>query len=561
VFQKVASFLVLAGCLFTSVVAGAAPRDKAAQKKIEEAIYTHFLNTDFDAAEGLLLGTIRACEDKCSPEMVGKAWMYVGVVRGSGRNDIAGATEAFTTAIATNPNVVLDLEIATDPVKAAFAGVKPGAGPPPPAAGPGEGSGGAFTCASLPTEIETRRPVPMECESDKPMASAKLFYKSFNGGWSFVKMEQHEKMWRGTIPCSVTQSTGKLRYYAQGFDANSKIVASLGDKNKPNTADVVAETTAAPPAFPAEEPPARCGVDENPAAVSAPGEGGACMAYGVSCKGGGTCCEGMACIDGTCGEAECQSDSDCKNGAECALGKCESGDEKGGNPKYSKNLIGLSFAFDIASISSDKACAQGSRQDFITCFDSRGTYEGTPVDAGGAGKITGGLAPATLRILASYERLFGPFGAEARLGFAFNGGETPKGGAAFLPVHAEVRGKYWILGEKAFAKPGFRPWVHVGGGLAQVDVTVNVPVADCQDASKRAACQTATSVGEARQQGAQAITLAATKHLGKNFVTAGGGVMYAVAKNHGAILNLNLMVPFPSTGVVLEPSLGYVYGF
>src|SRR3954469_18453664 len=92
------TFLSLVFLLVTSG-ASAAPRDKAAQKKIEEAIYTNFLNTDFDGAEGLLLGTIRACEDKCSPSLVAKAWMYVGVIRGSGRNDLPGAQEAFTTAI------------------------------------------------------------------------------------------------------------------------------------------------------------------------------------------------------------------------------------------------------------------------------------------------------------------------------------------------------------------------------------------------------------------------------------------------------------------------------
>src|SRR5947207_2422115 len=96
--RHLTAFVVLVGLLVSSALAVAAPRDKAAQKKIEEAIYTNFLNTDFDGAEGLLLGTIRACEDKCSPALVAKAWMYVGVIRGSGRNDLAGAQDAFTTA-------------------------------------------------------------------------------------------------------------------------------------------------------------------------------------------------------------------------------------------------------------------------------------------------------------------------------------------------------------------------------------------------------------------------------------------------------------------------------
>ena len=54
---------------------------------------------------------------------------------------------------------------------------------------------------------------------------------------------------------------------------------------------------------------------------------------------------------------------------------------------------------------------------------------------------------------------------------------------------------------------------------------------------------------------------AATKQLGQAFIAFGGGVMYAVAKNHGALLNLNFVVPVPSVGFVFEPSIGYAFGF
>ncbi|HEX6272671.1 MAG TPA: hypothetical protein VFZ53_06525, partial [Polyangiaceae bacterium] len=52
-------------------------RDAAANKKIDEAINQHYVATDFEKAEGVLLGTINACADKCSPAVFGKAWMYV----------------------------------------------------------------------------------------------------------------------------------------------------------------------------------------------------------------------------------------------------------------------------------------------------------------------------------------------------------------------------------------------------------------------------------------------------------------------------------------------------
>jgi hypothetical protein len=51
------------------------------------------------------------------------------------------------------------------------------------------------------------------------------------------------------------------------------------------------------------------------------------------------------------------------------------------------------------------------------------------------------------------------------------------------------------------------------------------------------------------------------KLLGRGFATVGGGVMYAIAPNHGPVLNVNLMLPFPSVSFVIEPSLGYEFGF
>ena len=70
---------------------------------------------------------------------------------------------------------------------------------------------------------------------------------------------------------------------------------------------------------------------------------------------------------------------------------------------------------------SDNACAAKSRDNYIACFYSDGsTYPGEPSKAG-PGKIPGGFAPSTFRVLASYERLFGPIGLDLRLGFAFNG--------------------------------------------------------------------------------------------------------------------------------------------
>lgn len=551
IVRRVAFVFLTLVFLLVASHAAAAPRDKAAQKKIEEAIYTHFLNTDFDAAEGLLLGTVRACEDKCSPAVIAKAWMYVGIIRGSGRNDLSGAQEAFTTALAADPNVALDTEIATDPVKNAFNKVKGGG------KAAASAPAGSFTCKPSPSEIETRRPVPLSCESDKDVASAKLVYKSFGSSWTTLAMEADAGAFRATIPCSATQNTGKLVYYVQGLDGSGAVVAALGTKDQPNQADVVSETTADPPAFPGEEPPARCGIDTIPEAPP-PSGGGECGAWGAAC-GKDDCCEGeLACINGTCGEAECQADSDCKEqGQECDAGRCKKPE---GGP-YAKNVIGIHFGADWMTLSSPGACSSDAQNnDFYTCEDLQGQgVSGTFLNPAAAGKIGGGFVLGTMRVMASYERIFGAISAEARLGFAFRGGPD------FLPVHLEARLKYWLLGEKAFTKPGFRPWVHVGGGMAQFDGTVEPSVFDCRNVPEadRSACLSYPPDGPADQRpgNPDVYKVKATKQLGRGFAAIGGGVMYAIGKDHGVLLNLNLTIPFVNTGFVISPSIGYAVGF
>jgi hypothetical protein len=70
-------------------------RDASASQKLDEAFNNHYLMMDLDKAEDLLVGTVSACEDKCSPETKAKVWMYVGIVRGSARGEPAGARAAF----------------------------------------------------------------------------------------------------------------------------------------------------------------------------------------------------------------------------------------------------------------------------------------------------------------------------------------------------------------------------------------------------------------------------------------------------------------------------------
>ena len=152
-----------------------------------------------------------------------------------------------------------------------------------------------------------------------------------------------------------------------------------------------------------------------------------------------------------------------------------------------------------------------------------------------------------MRILASYERLLtGNIGLEARVGFAFNGGPKAPKGAAFLPLHLEGRGKYWFV-KNGFSKRGIRPYVFLGGGLAQVDTRLTVTVYELNHIDPKTG-----KLGQPKVD--------AYQKLGQSFIGFGGGAMYAFTPKHGLVLNLNFMYMLGSSGPVLEPSLGYELG-
>src|SRR5262245_21840486 len=218
-------------------------RDAAASKKIDEAINQHYVATDFEKAEGVLLGTINACADKCSPAVHGKAWMYVGIVRGSGRNNQAGAKQAFQKAVAADPNIKLDMVLATPETQATFNEVAGGGGGaaavapvavPGGEAAPGGPAAGGLVCTPEPGQVETRRAIPVECKSDEEVTAMELRYKSYGSEkWTTVTMTKKGDAFRGEVPCTATGTVGPLMLYVRAKDAQGEEVDSWGKKTAP----------------------------------------------------------------------------------------------------------------------------------------------------------------------------------------------------------------------------------------------------------------------------------------------------------------------------------------
>ncbi len=549
-----ASVLALVSLLLLGGEASAQfTRDRSAKERINKAVAEHYLQMNFGQAEETLLGVVKACEDKCRPATIARAWMYVGVVRGSGKSDQHSAREAFESAVGHDPAVELDEALATPETKKTFEAVRkrrPEGGRRVPLIGaspisdekdeelplPAESSAEekpkpkrkGLVCTPTRREVQTRRAIPFECRGDEEVASVTLRYQEHGeADWKSIDMQRTGEGFRATIPCELTTDSGRINFFIVATDGAGDPVDTLGSKSEPQRMTIDPQSSEAP-AFPGEDPPARC-------------------AEKVMCPPDFPGCEDPV----TAG----QDDEDTEQ-----------------EPVYKQNWFGLHVAADIGFIGGSNVCST-TNTDF-DCFAADSPYPSTlrddiAAETGELGDVypgTGigsGAAAGTFRALLSYDRAFTEsITAGARVGYAFGGGPKTLDGRSFLPIHAEARLAYWLRGLSA---SGLRPYLHVGGGLAQVDIKKSdVTVRDCSETPSRADfldCIAAQhSYDSANEFTLPERTVDAYRKLGNAFITTGGGVLFSLGDSTALALNLNAMLMLPSTGFVMEPSIGIVYG-
>lgn len=496
-------------------------KDRAAKKKIDEAINQHYLVMDMDKAESILRGTIKACGNQCSPKILAEAWMYIGIVRGSGHNDQEGAAKAFSEARVNDANVHLDEALATPETQATF--TQSGGGiaisspsaraPQTPVAkdDPADSAiPGDMLCTPDVRQVQTRRPIPVSCETQEQGKRAELKFKTQGGDWKKIAMKKQGSSWQAEIPCSETNNSGPLEWYVQLVDTIDEVVDSFGSRKQPSQLRVVDNTDEPPPAFPGRAAPARC-PDASDCPPDFPGCGG--------------------------GAQSCDFDDDCTSGS-CIDGTCASGDEPS-EKKESKHWIGLHAGIDMLLMGTfQNACVESVQDEFnLHCYAAGDTY---PYHADEAPTVQpgtqGGFAPAQVRLMLSYEYTFHPkMSAGLRAGYAVTG--PP---ASFIPINVEARFSYYFLGNDA---PGFRPYAHAGAGYADVQGLVVRP--DVQSCRANGQCET--------------LDISVYQRTGPFFVTAGAGFVYTFGRI-GVQANLNAMLMQPWLGTVLQPTLGVVYG-
>jgi hypothetical protein len=269
--------------------------------------------------------------------------------------------------------------------------------------------------------------------------------------------------------------------------------------------------------------------------------------------------------------------------------------------RFRTHWFGIHLAQDITTLGGNNICDRrlGPTIDNYACF-----YEGTrdrpfmhtPYPY--RDEIKDGLVLATQRLLFSYDHALFPFlTVGGRAGYAFGGGPPAgqavedvdgvvperavgSGGVSFFPYHLEVKVAYWWA---PLTNRLLRSYVHVAGGVAQVDAKVSIPEYDCAKAGmpdanpERAETQSmiyTDGTGRAYTPSEQCelgkgyynyryykpTLVDAWKKMGKAFISLGAGGMLAITDQLGVVLNLNAMLMLPAPGFVLEPSVGLEVG-
>ena len=427
-------------------------------------------------------------------------------------------------------------------------------------------------------------------------------------------MQKKGTSFRALIPCSATGTAGTFKLYVRAKDPQGEQMDSWGTKQQPSVIQLAESgVDEEPPSFDDAEAPARCAAKEE-CPPDFPGCGGKKAGgvggkdWGASCENSSECKSGLLCEEGTCQTApSCDSDADCTTGM-CVNGKCDIADRGGGGEgssgpagPYKKNWLSLNVAQDFAFVGGYNVCDPklGQASDNYACF-----YQGTtdqpffhtpyPLRDG----IDTGAALATTRILVAYDRAFSPnITIGARIGFAIGGGppagqSPPKnvndppphakgtGGTPFLPLHLEVRGQYWFL---PLSGKFFRAYAVVGGGMAQVDAKVKISEYDCEDAGKDAQGNPLPSEPDFTTPTGQVLTpyeqcrsgkktyyniknhkpvaVDGWKKMGQGFIEGGAGTMLAFSDKMGLTLEAKLVYMLPASGIVIQPALGFAYGF
>ncbi|MDI1444436.1 hypothetical protein [Polyangium sp. 6x1] len=523
----------------------AAPKDAQAEKAITQAMDVDYLETKFDQAEKRLRTAIDACgADKCTPSVKARALVALGVVLAGGKKQLEDAREVFVEALTLDKAAKPDEDMSSGEVKYAYEQarkqLKLDGAPGPSAGGQPAPSGQGMTHAA-PTEQRVDTPLPLYVrlapELQKDAKKVTVTYLAPGASdWKTLVMKKVGEFGFGiNVPCTDVTKQGKLDYYITVTDAEGAIVTGAGSRAQPLSTAIKARIEGDPPSWPGFAPPELCVKVES-------------------------------------GPKQCLDDNQCNAGYSCVSGECakkpDAFEEEPKDTGPRKNWVSLTIGPDISIFSGKDVCAVDvqERDHFVCVREDGSRYLGAPTP-GVANDVSAGLALSTIRVMAGYDRLFlDNILAGVRIGFAFRTSSAED--ASFLPVHAELRGSYFI-GKTPFAGLGARPFVFAAAGLAQIDTPVSVQVLEdgvaCgaqNPADQNSACtKPGNPVYEGTRVEQRVQTLKAYKQAGQGFLALGGGLQYAPLERVAISVGLRANVTLPVVTFVLTPEVGATIGF
>ena len=536
-----ARLLMIAG-LTGSVVLGVStakaapndgPKDGEALALVKKAIDTDYLGTKFADAEKKLNAALKLCAAPaaCSAKVRAQVLVNLGVVYIGGMNRVDDGKAQFVEALKQDPGVSPNPDLISPEIEAAFADAKRAGGRGPAATGP---TGPTAPITDVPTppvapvapvapssrgdlvhtppsEDATLTPLPIYAELPAGQAAARLqlSYKPFGATeWKSLELKRTGKGYGVEIPCvEIGSAPGDLAYFIQAFDADNNLVSWSGSRTAPNKVAIRVTLEGELPHLPGQPPPARCA------------DTGDCPPEFPGCKGSKT-----------------DQPPPCEPGTDCTQAPPSEG---------KKNWISLALQMDFLFLPGTTGTCYGPPESNYTCFDSTGTYYAAVPYVGSGDVVQGGLGLGTVRILAGYDRAIGNFTVGARVGAAFYGGgpAAPPPGKGFFPFHGEARAQYFF-GKDPFARKGLRPYVVIGGGVAEVDAKVGVIL---YKSAADYATDTRTS-------------LDAWQKAGTGFIAGGAGLMLGVTPRTGPFVELKYMQLLGASSPALNLQLGWALG-
>jgi hypothetical protein len=579
-----ASFVLLLGLGTSAHAAGA--KDKEAQKLLDSAMNDDYLATEFAKAEKKLKDAISKCgSSDCSADMQGKLHIALGTVYAVGLSKNDEAKAALVAALKADPKAALDPSLTTPELTKLYDEAKKSAGSsgskgPPKGETPKQPAADAQHTPPAEAPVNTPLPIYVEPNDEVPLSKVNLRYKiPGEPQYKSIEMKKMGKGYGAEIPCADVTTTGAFKYFFAFTGADGDAAGGLGSSKEPFQVTMKNEIEGDAPKLPGKKAPDKCKDTTCPPGLAGCEEKDK-RPHGI--KGWG---------------ASCEQPAECKEGLTCLNGSCE--EDKGGprdpkedDSKKRMNLVTVGVQLDLLNIAGlkpdkvtrgndDRTGVCSGTNPSYACFEAGTAHQffGYPVYQDGTNGIQGGLALAGARFLVGYERQLVKsvgFTLGLRLGVAVGGSPTPdntkvipNGGDpvtvgrdpnanlgisaanSFLRVHAEGRASYYF-GNSMLEKFKFRPYIFIGGGVAQVNASVPVQVCDRgQTSATPSGCPGTSKV----------TTVDAYQITGLNFVGFGGGTTFGFHPNVGLSVEVKLMFDLPTFGFVLAPTLGPVFAF